>query len=352
MREFSQLSYHERKQIYTGLCLGKSKRMIAEELERSVSTITRETARNSDQYGYLYAGEAHEMAQQRKHINDPKIDRNPKLKAYIIEKLKEKWSPDTIANRWCLDHNDQSLCRETIYQWLYSDNEDGKVDLRKLLVRARKKRGLKPKKNKSKIKDRVSIHQRPENINNRKEAGHYECDLMFNSGSQSKNICTFIERTTRKVFLIRNDNKSTKAVIKALIKLIKREKLIVKSITFDNGLEFADHIKLKALNIETYFCDPGSPWQKGSVENCNGVARRHIPFNLPAAEITNEYVAKVNERINNMPRRILSGKTPLEAFNEAFQTKGSKMESRMKFAQPAIEANLYNQKGLSVAFRS
>src|SRR5690348_9882994 len=129
MRTFSQISYHERRQIYRGLRQQKSKRMIAQELDRSVSTITREIARNSDWWGYSYPEDAHAMAQKRKNINTPKIDNGPQLKAYVIEKLEQRWSPDMIANQWCIDHSDQSLCKETIYQWLYSDNSAEKIRL-------------------------------------------------------------------------------------------------------------------------------------------------------------------------------------------------------------------------------
>lgn len=341
MRNFSQLSYHERQQIYTGLCQGKSKSEIAKKMDRAISTITKEVLRNSDQYGYLSPGDAHQEAKKRKYINGPKIDKNLELKAYIIEKLKIRWSPDTIANQWCFDYPQQSLCKETIYQWLYSDDNEEKIVLRKLLVRSRKRRGLKPKKNKSTIKNRISIHQRPNSINDRMEAGHFECDLMFNSGSQSQNICTLIERKTRKSFLIYNDNKLTKTVMNAIIKRISDEKLFIKSITFDNGTEFADHSRLKELNIETYFCDPGKPWQKGSIEHLNGMLRRYLPFSRPAADITKECVSQVNEMINHMPRKILSCKTPSEAFNNVFNIgnqKKEKKENRMKLAQPAMEA--------------
>ncbi len=351
MRNFQQLLYHERYKIYTGLCEGKSKREIAKIIGRSVSTVTREINRNSDRYGYLYAGAAHEAAKKRKHINAPKIDRDPKLKAYIIKKLEEKWSPATIAAQWELDYPNRSLCKETIYQWLYSNNGEEKIKLRKLLVRAHKKRGLKVKKNKSTIKNRVSIHDRPDNINSRIEAGHFECDLIFNDGSQSQNVCTLIERTTRKAFLIYNDNKSTKTVMNALIKRIYNERLFIKSITFDNGTEFADHGRLKELGIDTYFCDPGKPWQKGGIENLNGMLRRFLPFSLPAAIITEQYVAKVNKKINNMPREILSWKTPSAIFKKIFKI--TKKEGELGEARLADDrGDLFSQKNLSVAFHS
>ena len=186
-------------------------------------------------------------------------------------------------------------------------------------------------------------------INMRKEPGHFECDLIFNSGSQSQNICTLIDRVTRKTYLIFNRNKSTTTVMNSLISRIKSEKIDVKSITFDNGTEFADHERLNKLGIDTYFCDPHSPWQKGAIENLNGILRRFVPFELPAADITEEYVQKTNAQINAMPRAILGYKTPAE-ISENFVYSLDFKESRMKTALPAEEAISFNQKGLNVAF--
>lgn len=343
MRKFSQLSYHERDQIYRGICQGMSKKAIAKMLDRSISTITREVKRNSDRYGYSYPDVAQKLTNLRKNKNAPKIDRHPKLKAYIIKKLQDRWSPEMIAAQWSIDHEDEVICKETIYTWLYSDNKKEKLELRKLLIRKHKKRGLRPKKNKSTIKNRVSIHDRPSHINERKEVGHWECDLVFNSGSQSKNICTFIERVTRKALIIHNKNKLTKTVIGSLIERIKKENLIVKSITFDNGSEFADHTKFNEIGISTYFCDPGTPSQKGSVENFNGMLRRFVPFDLAAEDITEEYIAKIEDMINRMPRKILSYKTPLEVFKIALKLVKKEM-SRVKLALPATEAVICNQK--------
>jgi len=316
MEKFSQLSYQERCQIYRGICQGLSKGAIAKRLERSKSTITREVKRNSDRAGYLYPGEAHQMALDRRNENQPKIDKNPRLKEYIIAKLNERWSPRAIAGRWSKEHEDNPISAEAIYQWIY-DRSGERLDLKKLLVRARKKRGLKRKPKPTTIKNRVSVHARPESINQRSEIGHYECDLMFNEGSQSQNICTLVERVTRHSVLIRNESKHTKTVVDALIGHIKKTGLVVKSITFDNGSEFAGHTRLNELGIKTYFCDPGAPWQKGGIENLNGVARRYLPFNQQSQEITEDYVVEVNEKINNMPRAILGFKTPNEALREA-----------------------------------
>jgi IS30 family transposase len=346
MGKIQQLSYHERRQIYSSLCRQEPKSSIAKTLGRSVSTVTREIKRNSDRFGYLHPEDAHKAAQKRKHINKPKIDRKVELQSFIQKKLRLRWSPDMIAGRWNLENPKEPICKETIYRWLYSSNDKKKTELRKLLVRAHKKRGFRSKPTKSTIKDRTSIGQRPDSINKRLEADHYECDLVFNRGSGSKNVCTLIERVARKCIIIRNDNKSTKTVIGAIIEHITKEKLIVKSITFDNGSEFADHIGLKQMGIDTYFCDPAKPYQKGSIEHLNGMLRRHLPFELEAASITKEYVEQINIMMNNMPRKILGYKTPLEMRKFLIQNS----ESRVKLARPATEAVSFNEKTLSVAF--
>jgi IS30 family transposase len=135
-----------------------------------------------------------------------------------------------------------------------------------------------------------------------------------------------------------------------LIDFLKRSSLDVKSITFDNGSEFADHWRLKEeLGIDTYFCDPGAPWQKGSIENLNGMLRRFFPFKVSAEEITNEQVVVVNAKINNMPREILSYKTPNEVLNELRRNE-KESKSMVKAAWPVAEVICFTQKESRVAF--
>lgn len=315
MDKYIQLSYQERRYIYIGKCEGKSAGRIAKDLGRDKTTITRELKRNGDHIGYLYAGEAQKRTEQRKNRNVSKIGKDPDLRAYIIAKLVERWSPKAIAGRWRLEHPGHTLCAETIYQWIYS-KEGKSLNLCKLLIRRHKKRGFKRRIVASSIKSRESIHRRPEEINKRKKFGDWEFDLAFNKGSQSKNVCTGIERVTRTTIIISNSNKCTGTVISNMIKEITKTKLPVNSITFDNGTEFTDHERLLALGIQTYFCDPGSPWQKGSIENLNGVMRRQLPFNMPADKITESKVQEVVRKLNDMPRAILGFKTPNEVARE------------------------------------
>lgn len=340
MGNFTHLTYHERDKIYRGLCAGRSKGAIARELGRTKSTVTREVRRNSDSIGYLYPGKAHEKAQKRKHKNRPKISRNPTLKGYIIERLKRRWSPEMIAGRYKLENPGQTVSKEAVYQWIYSA-EGERLGLKKLLVRAHKKRGLKRRAKRTKIKDKVSVHCRPDHINKRLELGHFECDLIFNQGSQSKNICTLTDRLSREAIMIKNENKCSDTVIDAIVAYLAKNKLNVKSITFDNGGEFAEHTKLNALGILTYFCDAGCPWQKGSIEHLNGMIRRFFPFAMPATDITDQLVKSINREMNNMPRAILGFRTPLELKQLH--------KSRVKLAQPAIEAKYDNMKQSGVA---
>lgn len=311
MRSFTQTLYHERDQIYRGLCEGKSQREIAKIIGKNVSSISREIKRNSDHIGYLYPVKAQEKTIQRKNKNKPKISRNEKLKTYIVSKLEKHWSPKVIAGRYKMENPGQKISAETIYTWIYSDEGEA-LGLKKLLVRVHKKRGLKRRIPKSKIKNRISIHERPEVINERNQAGHFECDLIFNSGSQSKNICTLIDRVTRQSILIKNESKHTATVVDAIICHIKKYRPKIVSITFDNGSEFAGHERLHEFGIKTYFCDPGAPWQKGSIEHLNGMIRRYVPFDMPSHSITNDLVEHVNQEMNNMPRAILGFKTPFE----------------------------------------
>lgn len=303
------LSYQEHINIYRGLCEQKSAGAIAKIIGRVTSTVTREIARNSDHIGYLYPLDAYRRQEQkRKKQRQTKIDKNQKLKNYIIKKLKIKWSPKVIAGRWKMENPTENITHESIYTWLY---QKGNECFRKLLPRAKAKRGFVRKPKKSHIRDRISIHDRPENINNRSISGHFEGDLVFHKGSMSKNILTVIERKSRYAFLIKNSSKHSEKIIGKLADAVFPHK--AQSITFDNGSEFSSHYTLN-YSVKTYFCNPGSPWQKGSIENFNGLLRRRLPFKVPLDLIDQSTLDAIAHRINHTPREILNFLTPCEAF--------------------------------------
>lgn len=316
MYKYNQLSITERVKIFEALKRRCSIREIARELGRHFSTISRELARNSDFIGYLYPQEAHAKAQQRKAKNLRKIDKIPKLKAFMIAKLQVKWIPDAIAGAWNLENPSQKVTAETIYRYIYAQ-ENKKLELWKLLSRTKKRRGISRKSYKrSKIVDRISIHERPKTIENRSEIGHFEADLFFQQGSMSANVLNCVERTSRKIFLVKHDSKLSKKIVKSIESAIGA---CAKTVTFDNGSEFAQHHELKKNGIQTYFCDPGSPWQKGSVENANRILRKFLPFKLSYKEITQEKLDQIAEIMNNTPRKSLNYLTPNQVFQQHYQ---------------------------------
>lgn len=339
MGQYTQLQEIERMRIFEGLKQGLSQRKIAEKIGRNVSTISRELRRNSDHVGYLYPRDAHKAAEDRKAKHGSKLERNTTLKAYTTDKLKLDWSPELIAGCWNKEYPDQAICTEAIYQYIYHPRNKN-LELWKLLKKRKRQRGLIRKtRSKETIQDRVSIHNRPAEINTREEFGHYEGDLFFNKGSMSANVLVAQERVSRRVILIKQDSKHTTTTINALKEAIGSH---AKSCTFDNGTEFAEHLTLAIL---TFFCDAHSPWQKGSVENVIKLVREHIPFATNQDEITQEKLNAVAEKLNNRPRKILDFLTP----NEVFKNELKKEESRVKPALPAAEVSFnLNLKGVAL----
>jgi IS30 family transposase len=313
MRKYTRITEQERCLIEIGIRQGKSIRAIARRLDRPAKTISAEIKRNGGYLGY-YAVKAHHERRQSNKKGYSKIDSNLLLINYIKEKLKEKWSPEVIAGRWNKKKKGQKISHESIYVWIYKQPND----LYSYLARSKKKRGLRPQRSKSNIPDRVSIHQRPEAINGRTEAGHYEGDLVFQQGNGSQNILTVVERKSRMVIFKKNDSKHSDVVVGALRDVQLKSKYPMKSLTLDNGTEFTRHANLK---MTTYFCDPGSPWQKGSVENMNGILRRYIDYRIDANIIDQEMLDSVANMINNKPRKILGFLTPNEVISQLYNEK-------------------------------
>lgn len=316
MLGYSHLSAHERGKIYSGLCNQKSLRNIAKTIDRDASTISREVRRHRDHIGY------HPAIAREKKLAPKKsrwrVDKIPELKAYILEKLDAKYSPNVIAGRWNREHPDTRISAETIYTWVYGSDEGRRLELYKKLPRAKPKRGMKRRRRRgSKIKDRTPIAQRPEAINQRSEVGHVECDLVFYSGSASINVLTVVDRLSRYSAMFINRSKHTEEVMGKAVLLAQQWH--IKSATFDNGLEFADHGRLKEVGIDTYFCEPHSPWEKGSIEQYNGMLRYSLPFQVPASSITQDMLDGISYNFNHTPRKILDFETPCEVFSRGLQ---------------------------------
>lgn len=319
MKNYTQLTAEERVKIFELRQIGLGIRSIAKQLNRDKGTVSRELIRNgySDSIEYL-PDKAHGMAKDRKYVLQRKIDKLTELKDYIFTRLQEMWSPDIIAAKSKEDIG-IDISHESIYQYCYDDKNK---DLRWYLFLAskRKKRlqayARKPRK--VLIPRRTSIHERPEIINKRLEFGHFEGDLTFCKGDRSVNLLVLTERITKMSFLVKNNSKHATEVGKncfnALAKISSGAR---KTITFDNGLEFVNHtLLMDFLEMDTYFCDKRSPWQKGQVEKINAMLHRFIPKSSSLLGFDEFSLTQIQNKFNNIPRKILGYKTPTELFNQ------------------------------------
>jgi IS30 family transposase len=305
-KQYEHLNRAERDEIFRLLRGGISRRKIATILGRDVSTVSREINRNSEPIGYL-PDTAERKAGGRRIKGTCKIDRYPELKTALLEGLAKRWSPEDIA---ATCYGKTTFCHETIYRYIYHSPWAIKHGLYAFLWREKPRRTKRRcRKSRSKIQGRVSIHKRSDHINNRNHYHHWEADLMHFK-QQKYNLITAIERKSRFLLIVNNpDGKSAANVAARLGKAIAPMK--PKSITLDNGLEFAQH---QSLPSKTFFCDPYSSWQKGSIEHANGRIRRWLPKSY-RGEITQNMLDNIANLLNNKPRKILGWKTPAQIFN-------------------------------------
>lgn len=312
-RKYKQITLEERCEIYWLIEDGISVSEIARRLSRDKSTISRELRRNLSKSGNYKPSIANKKSLAKRHIGHCKLDRDKQLKCYILDRLRVGWSPQTIAGRLCYEEETSRVCAETIYNYIYKSSFGRKHQLYNLLCRHKPRRSkLRSRKKRCKIQDRISIHKRGDDINKRLHEGHLEADLVL-FGRNKQNLITLIDRKTRYLTIINNpEGKNSINVINKIRKKTMNNTL--KSITFDNGLEFAKHHLLNKKGVDTFFCDPYSSWQKGSVEHANGIIRRFLPKSY-RGEINDNIVDLIQDNINNMPRKILGYKTPNEITN-------------------------------------
>lgn len=317
MKKYSQLSYNERVKISQFQQSKFSITEIAETLGRSKSTISRELSRNEFPPGSYWPDSAQLQTTQRRK-RGCLIDRQKELKDFIMDKLCcHYWTPEQIAG--FLKHRQKALpyvSHETIYSWLYQSSQK-KEKLWKFLPRHKAKRGLRKSKGagKSRIPNRVSIHERPSIGQKRKVFGHWEGDLMsFKKNSQ--HILVLRERKSMLTLSVPLPSKRADSTAQAILALLEEiPKDARKTITFDNGGEFARHeIVAQNLKLQTFFCDPYASWQKGGVENSNGRLRRDLPRKTDVKSMNKEDFNEVIVNYNSTPRKNLRWKTPFEVF--------------------------------------
>ena len=316
------LTIDEREQILLGINRGDTFTAIAGQLGRTVSTISREVKRGGGRCEYS-AWRAHERARQQTRRPKPFKLRPGRLLEEVASRLEQLWSPDEIAVRLRLDHADDPQMRvshETIYQSLFVQ---GRGELRRELARclrsgrtARKPRGA--IEGRGRIPGMVMLSQRPAEADDRAVPGHWEGDLILGQGSRSA-VGTLVERSTRMTLLLHlPDGKSAEQVEAAMREAVsKLPSSLARTITWDQGAEMAKHAAFTtATGIPIYFCDPHSPWQRGSNENTNGLLRQYLPKGTDLSGLSRRELDMIQDSLIGRPRKTLGYLTPSEKLAE------------------------------------
>jgi IS30 family transposase len=324
------LTLAEREEISRAMVSGESIRSIATRLGRAPSTISREIKRNGGCDGYR-ANQANEAAWARaRRPKRCKLRQNRALARIVGHKLRMLWSPEQIAG-WLKQtypcDESHHVSHETIYRSLFIQARGALK--KELLEHLRRTRGMRRSRHYTqktaihgKIVDAVSISERPACVEDRAVPGHWEGDLVFGSGNSQ--IATLVERQTRYVMLVKLDGKDSQSVVKALIKnASKLPQELYKSLTWDRGTEMHAHKQFTmATDIQVYFCDPRSPWQRGSNENTNGLLRQYMPKGMNLSGLSQLQLNAIARQLNERPRKTLGFHTPAEMFSECVASTG------------------------------
>lgn len=316
--KFNHLISKERDLIAVLFASGVKPQVIAGEIGKHLSAIYREIKRNKSSDGLYLPLEADTQAKERKSKAHQRM-RIPDefTRKYIEDRIiKDQWTPEQISGRLKRDHPEHYVSDETIYMYIYIV----RPELGLHLPRQRHKRQAKSKLRKtkgSKILDRVSIEDRPPEVEERKEFGHFEADLVVSARNGKGAILTMVERVSRYTLIGKLEDKTSLQTNLALSFALSKYPIeLLKSITFDNGLEFAAHNEISiAFKTRHYFCVPYHSWEKGSIENRNGAIRRYFPKGTDFSLITEEQIRHVQDKINNKPMKLLGFMTPKEVHD-------------------------------------
>jgi IS30 family transposase len=329
VRSSRHLSGQEREEISRGLVAGASVRSLARQLGRSPSTISREIARNGGAQQYRASAADHRAWQQAQRPKTCALASNEPLRRVVAQKLQHDWSPQQIAG-WLkvIHHNEPAMqiSHETIYRSLFIQARG--LLKKELIARLRSGRAIRRGKTATLkgrprgIVDAISIRQRPAEAEDRAVPGHWEGDLI--AGSRNTHIATLVERRSRYVILVRVDNRETATVVDALSQQIQRlPEGLMATLTWDQGKEMAAHKRFTvATDVQVYFCDPHSPWQRGSNENTNGLLRQYFPKGTNLSVFTQEQLDAVADRLNTRPRKTLGYRTPADKLAETVAITG------------------------------
>jgi IS30 family transposase len=324
-RRSGALTMQEREEISRGLGRREPLRGIAGRLGRPVSTISREVGRNGGSLRYR-AAEAEAAAWSR--ARRPKVCKlasEPRLRSCVAFKLSQNWSPEQISGwlrRRYADNQQMRVSHETIYRCLFIQargvlKKELQAHLRSRRKMRRSQAASTEGQRRGRIVDAVSISERPAEVEDRAVPGHWEGDLI--SGSKNSHIATLVERQSRFTMLVKLDGKDTQTVVAALKRQLKRlPNDLRQSLTWDRGTEMAQHKAFSiATDVKVYFCDPQSPWQRGSNENTNGLLRQYYPKGTDLSGYSQAALNRVARQLNERPRKTLGFRTPAATLQAA-----------------------------------
>jgi len=316
MKYYSQLTQEQRYHIYALYKGGNSKSAISKDICVHKSTISREIKRNCGNKGYR-PKQAHTLTQKRREQAKKHIKFTSELERFVTEKTLLDWSPDQISGYFKRKAM-ASISHERIYQFILADKKAGGklyTHLRHAGKKRKKRYGAKDRR--GQIKNRISIDERPEIVNEKKRVGDWEGDTIIGR-QRRKAIVTLVDRLSKITRLGPVATKHSKTVGKIITKLLKKMKHANNTLTIDNGKEFSDHEKIaESLDINVYFAHPYSSWERGLNENTNGLIRQYIKKGSSFEGISNERIKFIEDRLNNRPRKSLGYMTPNEAYQQA-----------------------------------
>lgn len=316
MQKYTQLTEHQRYQIYILKKAEHNQLQIAVILGVSPSTISRELKRNTGQRGYR-PKQAHLKTIQRRQNAKKYIKMTPHLKRCINHKLRQEWSPEQIAG-WLNDTRSMSVSHQRIYDHIREDHRCGGT-LHKHLRRSNKKRRKRYgyQDSRGQIKERISIDERPKIVDRKSRIGDWEMDTLIGKNHQGV-LISIVERRSRYTLIAKANSKQAEEISKKTIDLLHPVQDLVHTITADNGKEFASHKQIAmSLNTDVYFAHPYHAWERGLNENTNGLIRQYFPKGSDLTRLTKQHIQKVQNRLNHRPRKCLGFKTPEQVFKQA-----------------------------------
>lgn len=309
---YKHLSQAERYQIHALMKAGHDQSQIAKLLDRHKSTISRELSRNTGSRGYRPKQACEMSADRAQHSrNAPTVE--PWVREAACALLCIQWSPEQIASQLPISH-------ETVYQYVYADKAQGGTLWKHLRCQKQKrKRYASGRDRRGQIPNRRPLSERPLHIEARRQVGHWECDTVIGASHKGA-VVTLVERKSGYAVMAKVEKKTSELVSSAIVDKLQPLAARVKTLTFDNGKEFAGHAHIdQQLQSTAYFARPFASWERGSNENLNGLLRQYVPKKRAMSTVSDEEIRMIQNRLNNRPRKRLGFKTPAEVFHQSLK---------------------------------